>query len=39
LYEIQSKKAPSNVMLPYAHNVYDIDLNTRMIYGPEMLAA
>ena len=39
LYEIQSKKAPSNVMLPYAHNVYDIDLNTRTIYGPEMLAA
>ncbi len=38
LHEIQSTKAPSNVFLPYAHNIYDIDLNTRTIKGPEFLS-
>lgn len=38
LYEIQTKNAPSNVILPYAHNIYDIDLDTRKIYGPSKLA-
>lgn len=39
LYDIQTQNAPSNVILPYAHNIYDVDLNTRTIYGPDMLAA
>lgn len=39
LYDIQARHAPSNVILPYAHNVYDIDLNTRTVYGPDMLGA
>jgi hypothetical protein len=30
--------APSNVFLPYAHNIYDIDLNTRTIRGPSVLS-
>lgn len=38
LYEIQAKNAPSNVFLPYAHNTYDVDLNTRQIYGPAHLS-
>lgn len=38
LYEIQAKNAPSNVFLPYAHNIYDVDLNTRTIHGPEVLS-
>lgn len=37
LHEIQSKNPPSVVYLPYAHNIYDIDLNTRTINGPSML--
>lgn len=39
LHEIQSKNPPSVVYLPYAHNIYDIDLNTRTINGPSMLGA
>ena len=39
LYDIQSKDAPSNVILPYADKIYDIDLNTRIIHGPELLGA
>lgn len=38
LYDIQAKNAPSNVLLPFAHNIYGIDLNTRTIYGPETLS-
>ena len=38
LYEIQAKNAPSNVFLPFAHNIYDVDLNTRTIYGPDVLS-
>ena len=38
LYEIQAKHAPSNVFFPFADNVYDIDLNTRTIHGPEFLS-
>ena len=39
LHEIKSKNPPSMVYLPYAHNIYDIDLNTRTIKGPSMLGA
>ena len=38
LYEIQAKNAPSNVFLPFKENIYDIDLNTRTIYGPDTLS-
>lgn len=38
LSDIQAKNPPSNVYLPYAHNIYDIDLNTRTIYGPSVLS-
>lgn len=38
LYEVQAQNAPSNVFLPYAHNIYDIDLNTRTIHGPEFIS-
>lgn len=38
LYEIQSKNPPSIVYLPNIHNTYDIDLNTRTIYGPSVLS-
>lgn len=38
LYEIQARNAPSNVYLPYAHNIYDIDLNSRTVYGPNVLS-
>lgn len=38
LYNIQAKNAPGNVYLPFAHNIYDIDLDTRTIYGPETLS-
>ena len=38
LYELQTKNAPSNVFLPFAHNIYDIDLNTRQIHGPEYIS-
>ena len=38
LYEIQAKYTPSNVFLPFADNIYDIDLNTRTIHGPEFLS-
>ena len=38
LYNIQTKNAPSNVYLPLAHNIYDIDLKTRTIYGPETIS-
>ena len=37
LYNVQAKNAPSNVYLPYAHNIYDIDLKTRKIHGPEFI--
>lgn len=39
LYDIQSKDAPSNVILPYADKIYNINLNTREIDGPEMVGA
>ena len=38
LYNIQKENAPSNVYLPYAHNIYDVDLQTRTIHGPEMIS-
>lgn len=38
LYELQSTNAPSNVFLPFAHNIYDVDLTTRKIYGPEHIS-
>lgn len=38
LSDIQAKNAPSNVYLPYAHNIYDIDLNSRTIHGPSTLS-
>ena len=38
LNEIQAKNPPSNVYLPYAHNIYDIDLKERTIYGPSKLS-
>lgn len=38
LYELQMTNAPSNVFLPYAHNIYDIDLNTRTIHGPDLIS-
>lgn len=38
LYNIQKENAPSNVYLPYADNIYDIDLTTRTINGPEMIS-
>ena len=39
LYELQTQNAPSNVFLPFAHNIYDIDLSTRKINGPEFISA
>ena len=39
LYELQKQNAPSNVFLPFAHNIYDIDLSTRKINGPEFISA
>lgn len=38
LSEIQAKNPPSIVYLPYAHNIYDVDLNTRTINGPSTLS-
>ena len=38
LYEIQAKNAPSNVFLPFKHNIYDVDLNSRKIDGPAHLS-
>lgn len=38
LYNVQAKNAPSNVYLPFAHNIYDIDLKTRKINGPEFIS-
>lgn len=38
LSNIQAKNPPSNVYLPYANNIYDIDLNTRTIHGPSILS-
>ena len=38
LSNIQAKNPPSNVYLPFAHNTYDIDLNTRTIRGPSVLS-
>lgn len=38
LYELQTRYAPSNVFLPFAHNIYDIDLNTREIHGPNYIS-
>lgn len=38
LYNAQVQGAPSNVYLPYAHNIYDIDLKTRTIYGPDTIS-
>lgn len=38
LYELQKQNAPSNVFLPFAHNIYDIDLRTRKINGPEHIS-
>ena len=38
LYEIQKKGVPANVYLPFQHNIYDIDLNTRSIKAPKFLS-
>lgn len=38
LYDIQARHAPSNVYLPFAHNIYEVDLNTRKIDGPAYLS-
>lgn len=38
LYKAQTLGAPSNVHLPYAHNIYDINLKTRKITGPEFIS-
>ena len=38
LYEIQTKNAPSNVFLPFINNIYNIDINTREIFGPDYLS-
>lgn len=38
LFDIQSKNPPSIVYLPYAHNIYDVNLNTRTIDGPSTLS-
>ena len=38
LYDIQAKKAPLNVLFPFARNIYDVDLNTRTIHGPKTLS-
>lgn len=38
LYNAQTQGAPSNIFLPYAHNIYDIDLTTRVIHGPETIS-
>ena len=38
LYEIQAKNAPSNVFLPFINNIYNIDINTREIFGPDYLS-
>ena len=38
LYDIQARYAPSNVFLPFAHNTYEVDLNTRKINGPAHLS-
>lgn len=38
LYDIQARHAPSNVYLPFAHNIYEVDLNTRKINGPAYLS-
>lgn len=38
LYDLQAKHAPSNVYLPFADNIYDIDLKTRQIHGPEYIS-
>lgn len=38
LYNAQQQGAPSNVHLPYADNIYDVDLNTRTIHGPEFIS-
>lgn len=38
LFDIQSKNPPSIVYLPYAHNIYNVDLNTRTIDGPSTLS-
>ena len=38
LYQVQVHNAPSNVFLPYAHNIYDVDLKTRTINGPEVIS-
>ena len=38
LYELQLNNAPSNVFLPFANNIYDVDLKNRKINGPEVLS-
>ena len=38
LFDIQSKNPPSIAYLPYAHNIYDVNLNTRTINGPSILS-
>lgn len=38
LYDLQAKNAPSNVYLPFADNIYDIDLKTRQIHGPDYIS-
>lgn len=38
LVDIQAKYAPSQVYLPFAHNIYEVNLNERQIYGPDVLS-
>lgn len=38
LYELQKKGAPSNVYLPFADNIYDIDIKSRTIHGPTFIS-
>lgn len=38
LYNAQTLGAPSNVHLPFANNIYDVDLKARKIYGPDFIS-
>lgn len=38
LYDLQARYAPSNVYLPLADNIYEVDLKTRTIHGPAFIS-
>lgn len=38
LYDLQARYAPSNVYLPFADNIYEVDLKTRTINGPDFIS-